>query len=399
MAAVIGRSIMPLVLLGLLPGTASAQLLGEGPEPRLRLGPLGVTPRLTISSRLDTNVFNAPTDEQRDVVADIRPGAVVSLRAGRLRFQTTTGVNYAYFRDYPGQGGAGGSSTAQLSIVANRLRPFVEGTYVNSNERLNFEIDERARRIEYSYRGGVEARLTPTLLFTTSAGRSVFEFTAADRTAPLSSLNRESDVASAVLQHQTTPLTRIFVTSEVRRERFTTGAAAEAQSVRVVPGAEFSPFALLRGRIDVGVTRFSTRSGTAPAFTGAVGGLTLSYVLGDRTNLGVTAARDLTFSFAGPTAYYLQNGVGASIGRAFGERTELRVTWNRQQLDYRDTGPAEAEPIGADLRVTTAGAQVIVRLARDLRFSLSAEHSRRFSPAGRGFEKVMAFTALTYGGS
>jgi hypothetical protein len=66
----------------------------DGPDPatvRMRIGPLGVTPRFELTNfGVDTNVFNEPTDAdpKEDVTATFTPSVDLWLRMGRSWLQS-----------------------------------------------------------------------------------------------------------------------------------------------------------------------------------------------------------------------------------------------------------------------------------------------------------------------
>jgi hypothetical protein len=389
-------------LVSILPAPVSAQSAGRPPE-LLRLGPIGFTPRLVFSGGYDSNVLNNASGEREDVVMDLRPSLDVAVGANRVRLTTSTSGTLAYFRDYPGQGGMGVNHSAQLELLGNRVRPFVAGTYQNSNERFSLEIDERARRTEYAGRAGLDLRVASKGSVSAVVERAGFSFANVtdNQGRPLNlNLNRTTDRVAATVGYLHSPFTTVGVTAEARRDQFAAVFRPEARSFRVLPSLEFRTSGLLTGRVEVGMLRFEPQVAGVPPFTGPVATVGLTYVLRDRTRFAVRIGRDLAYSADAPLAYFLQNGVNGSIGRAFGERLELRGTWELQELDFRSRVPGEpVDAIGLGrLRVTTTRGQLEFRIRRDLRVSLVGEFSRRTgNTAARGFEKVRAFTALTYG--
>ncbi|MGD9901827.1 MAG: outer membrane beta-barrel protein [Vicinamibacterales bacterium] len=369
----------------------------------LRVGPIGVTPRVTLSGGYDSNVLNRADDEREDVVMDLRPTVDVVVGHNRVRLATATTGVLAYFRDYPGQGGMGVNHSAELAWLGNRVRPFMAGTYMNSNDRFSLEIDERARRTEYAGRAGFSARVASKGELSTVVERSVFRFASITdaQGRPLNqNLNRTTDRAAASVGYSYSPFTTVGVTAEARRDQFEAVTRPAARSFRVVPTLDLRA-GLITGRAELGLLRFAPQVAGVAAFTGPVAAVGLTYVLRDRTRFAVRVGRDLSYSADAPLAYFLQSGISASIGRAFGERWELSGSWDRQELDYRNRFPVESPAADAGLggfRVTSSRGQLEFRIRRDLRCSVVAELSSRTAGASlRGFEKLRVFTAIAYG--
>lgn len=386
----------------ILPSFAWGQDVAQ-PE-RVRLGPFGLTPKLVLSGGFDSNVLNRPSDEREDVVMDLRPSLEAALGRNRVRLATVTTGTLAYFRDYPGQGGMGVDHKARLEFVGNRVRPFVDASYMNANERFSLEIDDRTRRTQYSAGAGFEASLASKGTISAVVERSVYDFAdvidAQGRTLNLS-LNRTTERASATVGYRHSPFTVFGLTTEARRDQFRAASRPEARSLRLLPSVEFRTAGLFSGRAEAGLLRFEPQVSDVSAFSGPVAAIALSYVLRDRTRFSVRVGRDLAYSADAPLAYYLQTGLSGSIGQAFGERWELRGTLEEQTLDYRSRSAAvPVEDLGGvgSFRVTTSRGQLEFRIRRDVRLSIVSELSRRSAGASiRGFEKVRVYSALTYG--
>ncbi len=127
----------------------------------------------------------------------------------------------------------------------------------------------------------------------------------------------------------------------MRGERFTDefpfSPERDADSIRVMPGFEFKPRALLNGSAFVGFRTFTPKDPTAfPEFTGLVANLGLSYTLLGATTFGVSYARDVNYSFEPLQPYFLSDSVGASVRHALGRRFDVQVSTGRAVYAYRD---------------------------------------------------------------
>src|SRR5262245_24276541 len=133
-----------------LPTYALAQEPPEefGSEAPARLGPLRVAPRVTLLTGIDTNVFNTATEERRDTSIELRPELQSWLRIRRLRVTTNTAVQLQYFQQFASERSVNARQDARFEFVGNRVSAYVSGLALSSRERLNEEIDVRARRTE-----------------------------------------------------------------------------------------------------------------------------------------------------------------------------------------------------------------------------------------------------------
>jgi hypothetical protein len=150
-------------------------------------------------------------------------------------------------------------------------------------------------------------------------------------------LNRTTTGIQGEARHRLTPFTTIAVRFDNFLDRFEFSPARDARSVRVMPGVEFSPRALLTGRAYVGRRTFTPlRPDMVPGFNGLIAELNLSYTLLDATSFGVTYQRDLTYSYEVQQPYFIDHSVGGSIRRALGSRFDVRLSVDRHRYAYQD---------------------------------------------------------------
>ena len=127
----------------------------------------------------------------------------------------------------------------------------------------------------------------------------------------------------------------------VRGERFTDEfpllPERDTDSIRVMPGVEFKPRALVSGSAFVGFRKFTPKDSLAlPEFSGLVADLGLSYTLLGATTFGVSYARDVNYSFEELQPYFVSDAAGSSIRQALGRRFDVQVSADRAVYAYRD---------------------------------------------------------------
>ena len=193
-------------------------------------------------------------------------------------------------------------------------------------------------------------------------------------------LNRDGTGYGVTARGGLTPLTTVAVSTNSCTTASSSRPCATAHSFRVMPGVEFKPRALIKGSAYVGYRKFTPRSSLIPEFAGLVSQLALSYTLLGATTFGVTFDRDVTYSYAVLTPYYIDNSPGVFIRRALGGKFDLVVNAARHQYSYRDL---EVQTLVAEEpRVDTTdnyGANLGYRLKQNTRVGFGASYYRRTS--------------------
>jgi hypothetical protein len=192
--------------------------------------------------------------------------------------------------------------------------------------------------------------------------------------------------------------------AEAVRERFAGSSIRDSDSVRVTPGVEFDPRALIGGRAFVGYRRFIIRSGVAPRFTGVVASVQLASTIRGATRLAVRANRDVAYSYDVTSPYYLLTTVGASVTRRLGRNWDLGVAVGRDNLNYERwtiPPPTVEGALGLPPRFETVdslGGSGGYRLGENMRFAVSYDYSRRTSTRlRRPYEGARILSQFTYG--
>lgn len=365
-----------------------------------RLGPVRVTPSLKLTFGLDTNVFNEATNLKEDTTSVLRPQVDWYMRAGRAGLSGKSTAEFVYFRRYAGERSTNTDNSARLEIRSRWFTPFVSGSFLNSRERPGYEIDVRSRRLETTVSVGGDVRVSSATTAGLSARRSRIDFDVDAfflGTSLRNTLNRRVDALSASIRHALTPLTSVAVTGGVERDRFMFAPFRDAESVRVMPGVEFAPSALIAGRAYVGYRRFRPAGPGIPDFTGAVANVDLTYTLQGATRFNVQAERDVAYSFELVDPYYVLTGVRGSVAQHVTSSWIVLASAGRHRLAYRQSATPSPAGTGRIDRVDAYGAGLTYRIGPRLRVGVTADYYRRESELlRRRYEGLRAGTTVTY---
>ena len=338
-----------------LPAAALAQ--SEGPEridevrkeARTHLGPFYATPTIVLKELgVDSNVFNAAGEPESDFTITAAPAADVWVPvARRALFQLTAGSDLVWYANFNSERSIDPQFAGRAEIYLRRITLFASSHYLNTRQRLNYEVDLRARHIERDSTAGVAVHLTPK--FSVDDADASFDGVNLQRT-----LNQKTKGVSLATRHQLTPLTTVVVRYEQVEDAFAFSPVRDSKSFRVMPGVEFKPRALIKGSAYVGYRRFTpSAADVLPEFSGLVGQLGLSYTLLGSTTFGVSFARDLTYSYDEVRPFFVNTWMGVSVRRALGRRFDALVSADRHVYDYRDLAARPTVDLVRDPRTDT----------------------------------------------
>ena len=366
---------------------------------RVHAGPFYVNPALLLKEvGIDTNVFNASVDQKSDFTLTLAPKADVALtfaRRGLLR--ATVGSDVVYYQKYDTERSIDPQVRVRGEAYARRLTLFAEGAYLNTRQRPNYEIDLRSRHVERDAEAGVDLRLTPKFSIELAAHRAEAEYDADalfDGTSLQDTLNRRTEGVSGTIRHRLTPLTTITVKVDRMQDTFTYSPERDSRSIRVMPGIEFKPRALVSGAARVGYRRFTPEHGLVlPEFSGLVADLGLSYTLLGSTTFGVSYRRDLTYSYEVANPFFVDNSVGLSIRRALGGRFDTIVSADRHTYEYEQLLTAARPALDRVDTTWVYGANLGYRLRRQARIGFGATYYQRESTT----VQFVQYDGLRYG--
>lgn len=366
---------------------------------RLHLGPLTLTPAFGISRiGIDTNVFNESERPERDFTATFDSSLGVTLPVGRGKLGGRSGLSYVYFDEHATERSFNTDQQARVEWPMGGATVFATARYVDSRSRPNVEIDARARRFERGGGFGTDLPLGGATRLAVEARRDATRFREGERYRGSSldeALDRTVDVAHGELRFALTPLTTLVLGADVVRERFAHAPVKDADSLRVAPGFDFRPFAVLEGRLRVGYRAFRPRDPALADFTGLIADIDLAYVV-HATRLALTLARDVSYSFQTDQPYFVHTNVTASITQKITDSWALTGRAGLQRLAYRQLAGI-ARPTGDDDAYQVGGG-LSYRLVNGLQVGINADrYSRRSADPARPYEGVLVGGFATYG--
>ncbi len=383
---------------------AAAQSTPSDPSEnaRFRYGALRFTPFLAITEiGVDTNVFNEALEPQRDTTATLGPGAEYWLRVGRARVSAKSDVQYNWFRDFSNQRSLSTNNEAKLEVPLTRLTPFVDGVFDHGRVRPGYEIDTRAFRTDSGFGGGLDISLTSKTGVRVETHQRRLKYRDDEfffGNSLQQTLNRRSDSFGVSWRQKLTPLTTFVVLSEYEKERFDFEESRNANGVRVVPGFEFDPFALIGGKVFIGFRSFDTTDPLLPDYQGLVADVEANY-RARATRFDVRLQRDVDYSAEEVEPYYLLTDVGLKVTQKVTHQWDVvgNVSW--QWLAYRrvEGGVLDALPSHTD-HSRQLGGGVGYLFGNSLRLGVDVAYYQRTSPATfREYDGLRVGGSFTYG--
>jgi hypothetical protein len=379
---------------------------------RVHVGPFYLTPAIRLKELgVDTNVFNDGTggDPRSDFMFNVSPQADLWMPiARRALFSVAAATDLVWYAEYTTERSIDPQFTARGELYLNRLTFFAGNAYLNTRQRTNYEIDLRSRSVLNDAQAGVAYRVTPKFSVEVAGRRGVLEYDAEDSYQGVSlqeSMNRDTRGVSVAAKHKLTPLTTLVARVDRFTEAFPFSPERDSTSLKVMPGVEFKPRALISGSAYVGFRRFTPDDEAAlPEYTGVIGQVGLSWTLKGSTTFGVNFSRDVSYSFEPTQPYYVSNSIGAAVRRALGRRFDVIVSGDRHVYDYRELQiglpVVPEEPAGPRVDTTWVYAGSLgYRLGPANRIGFGVSYWQRESTTAkfRNYEGLRIGSTVTYG--
>ncbi len=210
-------------------------------------------------------------------------------------------------------------------------------------------------------------------------------------------LNRTEDLANAAVRVSLTPLTTFVLLVGGEHDRFEFSPLRDSDSIRVQPGVELKPYALISGKASVGYRRFNALAAGVPDFTGVVAAVDVSYTLREMTRFAVAFNRDVDYSYEPTSPYYVSTGGTLTLTQAIGTSWDVVARAGRTRLAYQALTELDG-PIGArsarNDRVFIYSVGAGRHIASDIRVGVAADWIKRSSPI-----QARTYTGLKIGGS
>jgi hypothetical protein len=387
--------------------TASAAAAQDSPprdpldDASVRYGAIGFTPVLNIRDvGRDNNVFNEATNPKSDFTATFSPKLDVLIHPGTpLLLTVTMTSDYVYFQTYTSERATNFGSNLRADFTFGPVRPYVTIGGGNTKNRVNREIDTRARHQDRSYGAGVRVQIYEKLFASTGVRRSTtaFDEDAAFRGENLAdALNSQIDAIDGSVGVGLTPLTSLSLDVTTERDRFDLSPERDSDTLRVMPTVKFSPLAILSGSASFGYRRFTTLSPLVPDYHGFVASLTLGTTVREKHHFDTTFARDVQYSYEEDAVYYVETGVQGTWTWQVAGPIDLRLTGGRSRLHYQS--PALTDASDEDVAYTY-GTGLGWRVRERFKVGVNADWWARESERGadRGFDNRKIYAFVTWG--
>lgn len=365
----------------------------------MHFGALYLTPKFEIRDLgVDTNVFSTAANPKSDFTLTLRPSSDFGVPMARKALLAgNAGVDAVYYKKFSSERSVNPSVDARLEYFSPRVTLFTDGGILSSRQRQNLEIDLRSRRTERRIAGGFDVRVSGRSIIRFAAEKSAQRYDA-DAVYLGSSLHEQLDrntiTYSATLRSQRTQKTLLFLETSVAHDRFLLNNRRDADSVRILPGAELAPRALINGKIKMGFRRMAPRDNSIKTFTGLVANADLGYTLHGATRFGLSLDRDVDFSYDRSQTYYVKNGWGTSVRQQVFGDADVVLSWQQHRYNYQQSTsrnqPSEfTKNFGVD-----AG----YRLNRTVRLGLGINHWTRTSDlsSSRAYDGWRYGVSITY---
>ena len=136
------------------------------------------------------------------------------------------------------------------------------------------------------------------------------------------------------MRREVTPLTTFVVSAEQRWDRFLYSPLRDADGLRITPGFEFKPFALIDGNAFVGYPPLPDAVAEVPDYTGLAASVDLGYTL-RATRFSGKVNRDVTYSFDEIEPYYVQTDASLTVVQRVTTHWDVKANVLHALLDYQ----------------------------------------------------------------
>jgi putative beta-barrel porin BBP2 len=381
--------------------TATADPLEGMP---IRVGPLGLSPTLTITNfGIDDNVFNDADNPQSDFTMIVTPRVQARLRNGRTLWSGSLATGLVYFKKFADERSIDYGADGRIDVDLDWFRPYALAMIQDTHDRLNVELDVRAPRTQTTLAAGGRATTSAktALVFDLRHTGVQFAEGVAFEGVPLSqTLNSSVNTLMGGIEFYLTPLTTVTINASGEQQRFDESPDRDSDTFRIMPSIRLEAPAIIAGNLAVGFRRFTPLSANLPNYNGLVAQGSLSHTFFDRTKVDLVLSRDVQYSFELNEPYYLTTGYRVVVNQALRDDLDVRFTGGRDRLEYRaeelvpDSSPDVERTDFADLIDFGVG----YRLRPTFRVGFDVERARRSSErVGRDYHRTRFFGSMTYG--
>ena len=394
------RFLLPALLAASAAAAQSSPQRDPVEDAPMRVGPFGLTPVIVIRDvGRDNNVFNESTDAKSDFTATLSPKLDVITHPGPLLLTLSTTSDYIYYQKYASERAANIGSSVRADFTFGPVRPYLSASGGNTKDRVNREIDARARHRDRDYTAGTRVQLYEGLFVSGGVRQTsiTYDEDAVFRGENLAeNLDKQMKGVDASVGVALTPLTTVSVSVSKERDRFDLSPERDSDTLRIMPTVTFSPLAMLNGTAAFGYRRFTPVSPLVPDYRGFVANLTLGTTIHERHRIDASFGRDVQYSYEEADVYYVETSIQGTWTWQVTGPLDLRLSGSRARMHY----PArELDPSTDEDFATTYGAGVSWRLRPTLRAGVNADWRGRDSERGddRGYDNRRIYATVTWG--
>jgi hypothetical protein len=381
---------------GLAAQTSSSS---PGEATALLVGPVVLSPTIVLRDiGFDSNVRNESDDPKQDFTLTAQPRVRAAVPFGSTQLTGSVTLGFVYYARYKSEQSINRLYEGRFEGTTSRLRPFFAAAFNHTRERGGYEIDARVLRRETNVSAGAELKLTPVTSLTGFYRRVTQNYGDEARflgTALAGQLDQATDVASGGLRLAMTPLTTVFLDVERQRDRFDRSTLRDADSVRVLPGVEFAPTAVITGRVAAGFRHFNPLDPRVEPFHGLVASANVAGTFLGATRVSVEANRDVMYSFDPATPTYLLTSGRLMVSQRIAGPFDAIAVAGRDRLQYF---VVEGLPLSGRIdRTRTIGAGAGYHLSPSLRLAVIYDVTERSSEIDRNsYDRRRLFGSVTY---
>jgi hypothetical protein len=368
----------------------------------IRFGQLGLSPTLAITNLgIDDNIFNDAADPKRDFTMTVTPRLQARVRTGKVLLSGTVATGLVYYQRYDDERSIDYATDGRVDVDLGWFQPYALASLLDTRERLNVELDERAPRTQTAVAVGTRLLLSPKtgIVFDfRQAGLDFAEGTTFDGVPLSQSLNSTTKTIETGLEFYLTPLTTFSVVASRQTDRFDQSPEKNADTLRILPSIRMEAPAIIRGSLAVGYRRFSAIDPETPDYSGLVVQGSLTHTFAEKTNVDLLLSRDVQYSFEESEPYYLTTGFRVVLTQQLGESFDVRAMVGRDRLEYREEATSGVPNDTRIDRASVLGAGVSYRFQANLRTGVDVEFGKRTSEVpNRQYERTRVFASMTYG--
>ena len=299
-----------------------------------KFGPFKIQPTIKLTDAgYDSNVYYGYAGEPvEDLSATAGPEFTVYLPMKKKVVLSLYGSpQYVYYRKTKQERSWNFYLAGRANIVLNRFFITVGGGGSDARQRWNTEVDIRPRRKAWNAEASILWQATKKTSFFAALSRQNYDFE--NLIYELSNLrdrwNRTEDRSSFTGFYQLSYRVRSFVSLEYSRFNFPRADAfRDSRSLGLFGGLEFSPLAVVGGRVNLGYKVFDSLTAGKRLFSGLTGDTRVSVRLLKFLNVRGSYMRDVEFSVYFNNAFFTENIYGGGLSLYFNRNIRL-------DYDYR----------------------------------------------------------------